>query len=229
MRVSQTLAQACIQKPLETRPLIQRLRSILQIIERALRSFRAEEIFISFNGGKDCTVLLDLIYNSNLKDAKRIKCIYVRPLHPFSEIEEFVELCREHYGITISTVDGGIKSALELICAEDRHIKACIMGSRRTDPYCERLVAFQETDPGWPKLMRINPLLEWNCEDIWNYIRERHVPYCVLYERGYTSIGDRTNTIPNPHLKVVSDDGSEEYLPAYTLKDADKHERAGRL
>uniref|UniRef100_A0A182PTK6 FAD synthase n=1 Tax=Anopheles epiroticus TaxID=199890 RepID=A0A182PTK6_9DIPT len=212
-------------------PLIPFLRShrFLQIITQALDRYRADEMFISFNGGKDCTVLLDLIHNANLKDAKRIKCIYVRPLNPFSEIEEFVERCRQHYDITISTVDGGIKEALEQICRTDPQLKACIMGSRRSDPYCERLASFQETDPGWPRLMRINPLLEWTCEDIWSYIREHDVPYCALYDRGYTSIGDRTNTIPNPHLKVETDSGEVTYLAAYTLQDADRYERAGRV
>lgn len=45
----------------------------------------------------------------------------------------------------------------------------------------------------------------------------------------YTSIGDKTNTIPNPNLKVVSPDGTVTYLPAYKLvENADKLERAGR-
>ncbi|XP_053670638.1 FAD synthase-like [Anopheles nili] len=206
-----------------------KVKDSLRIIEQALNTFRAEEMFLSFNGGKDCTVLLDLIHNSNLKDAKRIKCIYVRPRKPFDEIEEFVELCRDHYGITISTIDGGIKAALELICKQDQQIKACIMGSRRSDPYCERLASFQQTDPGWPELMRINPLLEWTCEDIWSYIRDNNVPYCSLYDRGYTSIGDQSNTIPNPHLKVEMANGDVTYLPAFNLRDADKYERAGRL
>ncbi|XP_052889635.1 FAD synthase-like [Anopheles moucheti] len=206
-----------------------KLKDSLSIITQALSSYRASEVFISFNGGKDCTVLLDLIHNANLKHAKQIKCIYVRPLNPFSEIEEFVEQCRQHYGITISTVDGGIKAALEVICQDDPQLKACIMGSRRSDPHCERLAPLQETDPGWPPLMRINPLLEWTCEDIWCYIREHNVPYCTLYDRGYTSIGDRTNTIPNPHLKVEADSEQVTYLPAYTLQEADKYERAGRL
>ncbi|XP_050087737.1 FAD synthase-like [Anopheles aquasalis] len=207
-----------------------RLEESLKILQQALSMFRPEELFLSFNGGKDCTVLLDIIHSMNRKEAKRIKCIYVRPLNPFSEIEEFVEVCRSHYGITIATVSGGIKAALETICQEDSQLRACIMGSRKTDPYCERLEPFKETDPGWPKLMRINPLLEWSCDDIWSYIRDHNVPYCTLYDQGYTSIGDRTNTIPNPYLKVEEDStGDITYLPAYTLKDADKHERAGRL
>ena len=46
----------------------------------------------------------------------------------------------------------------------------------------------------------------------------------------YTSIGDITNTVPNPHLKFITEDGTESYLPAYKLVDpTDQWERQGRL
>lgn len=46
----------------------------------------------------------------------------------------------------------------------------------------------------------------------------------------YTSLGDKTNTIPNPHLKQVnSQTGEVFYQPAYKLENADALERLGRL
>lgn len=72
--------------------------------------------------------------------------------------------------------------------------------------------------------MRINPLLDWNCSNIWEYLLKNHVPYCSLYNFGYTSIGNMNNTVPNPHLKI----GDNKFLPAYELVD-DTLERAGRL
>jgi len=38
-------------------------------------------------------------------------------------------------------------------------------------------------------LIKINPLADWTNEQLWKFIRENHVPYNVLHDRGYPSIG----------------------------------------
>lgn len=83
-------------------------------------------------------------------------------------------------------------------------------------------------DPGWPKIMRVSPLLDWKYSDIWNFILNCKIPYCNLYNLGYTSLGSTTNTIPNPYLKSSQCCGTKTHLPAYMLQDGSK-ERSGRL
>lgn len=61
------------------------------------------------------------------------------------------------------------------------------------------------------------------------FIRHLGIPYCELYDRGYTSLGGTTDTHPNPALKAsttVSAEG-EEFKPAYELVEDDE-ERLGR-
>lgn len=53
------------------------------------------------------------------------------------------------------------------------------------------------------------------------------MPYCELYDLGYTSLGGTTDTHPNPALRTVGEDGEVVYRPAYELKD-DHLERLGR-
>jgi FAD synthetase len=74
--------------------------------------------------------------------------------------------------------------------------------------------------------MRINPMLEWTCADVWDYLLKLKVPYCSLYDVGYTSIGNKKNTRPNPQL--ASQDHPGTFRPAYELLD-DSLERAGRF
>ena len=58
-----------------------------------------------------------------------------------------------------------------------------------------------QTDNGWPAFLRVHPLLEWQYADIWAYIDAHALPYCCLYDRGYTSLGDVNDSIPNPLLQ----------------------------
>lgn len=38
-------------------------------------------------------------------------------------------------------------------------------------------------------LIKINPLIEWTNDQVWAYIRQHHVPYNTLYDKGFQSIG----------------------------------------
>ncbi len=38
-------------------------------------------------------------------------------------------------------------------------------------------------------LIKINPLVHWTEEDVWNYIKVNKVPYNILHDKGFPSIG----------------------------------------
>jgi phosphoadenosine phosphosulfate reductase len=45
---------------------------------------------------------------------------------------------------------------------------------------------------GWDKrfgLWKLNPLADWDDKQIWNYLKDNHVPYNPLHDQGYPSIG----------------------------------------
>jgi len=134
-----------------------------------------------------------------------------------------------------------MKKALEAYKTKCPHVKGILIGTRRTDPYCGNLGFRNPTDEGWPEFMRINPIIEWSFSDVWAFLKGLDVPYCSLYDQGYTSIGSTYNTFQNPALatqppcngrgeETASLNGIEPkkgYRPAHELVDGTL-ERLGR-
>jgi phosphoadenosine phosphosulfate reductase len=48
-----------------------------------------------------------------------------------------------------------------------------------------QLVEYDETN----KVIKLNPLLAWSEQDVWDFIKENKVPYNKLHDQGYPSIG----------------------------------------
>ena len=198
------------------------------IIQQTLQLYSLDELCISFNGGKDCTVLLHILHavlNKLSSPPQQLKALYIRYDSPFPQAEEFISETTERYNLNLITMTGNIKSALKTLKETQPVIKAILLGTRRHDPFSDALRTFSPTDPDWSHYMRVNPILDWHHADVWSMIRECSIPYCCLYDEGYTSLGSTHNTTPNPALKY--DDGSNKYKPAYMLEDGHL-ERAGR-
>jgi len=96
----------------------------------------------------------------------------------------------------------GMKKALETYKSKFPHVKGILIGTRRTDPYCNKLGFRNQTDQGWPDFVRINPIIDWSFSDVWIFLKKLDVPYCSLYDQGYTSIGSTYNTFKNPALAI---------------------------
>jgi phosphoadenosine phosphosulfate reductase len=66
--------------------------------------------------------------------------------------------------------------------------KAWITGQRRAQSTTRSDLQVQEDDPAHG-MTKFNPLADWSEADVWNYIRDNGVPYNVLHDQGYPSIG----------------------------------------
>ncbi|CAH1104340.1 unnamed protein product [Psylliodes chrysocephalus] len=210
----------------------QKIVSSLEVIEKCLDSYGPDNTFLSFNGGKDCTVLLHLVYTVlkvKYPDYKKpIICLYVKSKETFEEQDTFISQCSIFFNLNIIEITSDIKNALNNVITTQPNLKAVFMGTRRTDPYSQHLDMFQMTDPNWPQIMRVSPLLDWHFSDIWDYLLFYKVPYCKLYDLGYTSLGSSSNTVRNPSLAYFdTNQGKNVYLPAYKLIN-ESEERSGR-
>ncbi|AEO69642.1 70f8aa20-9092-4f2a-bc31-79816f618393 [Thermothielavioides terrestris] len=229
------------------------VRVSMDVIREALRRYGPDHLSLSYNGGKDCLVLLVLILaclpgwtsqppppdhwdlgittsernrsSTAATSSRPLQAIYIVSQHPFPEVEDFVAKSAETYHLDLKRYALPMRPALEAYLEDRPAVKAIFLGTRRTDPHGEFLTHFDPTDDGWPRFMRVHPVIDWHYVEIWAFIRHLQIPFCELYNRGFTSLGGVTDTRPNPALAVGGD--NSKFRPAYELKDDDE-ERLGR-
>uniref|UniRef100_A0AC35FPQ5 MoaB/Mog domain-containing protein n=1 Tax=Panagrolaimus sp. PS1159 TaxID=55785 RepID=A0AC35FPQ5_9BILA len=213
-------------KTLETE-FAKKLEDAENLIDEILKKFSYDEIALSFNGGKDCTLLLHLL-RTKIDDIygpeTRIKAFHILCEDEFSELRHFLlDVCWK-YNVQLRELGGSLKVGLTELKEVEPKVKAVFMGSRASDPKGKYMSSkCQWTDSNWPQFYRVCPIFDWSYSEVWKGLRGLCIPYCILYDRGYTSLGDRSKTKPNPAL-AVSDGG---YKPAYCLEQ-DSLERCGR-
>lgn len=210
------------------------IRNALSTLEAAFRLYTPDNLAVAFNGGKDATVVMHLAraavasWSVENRRPAVLHCLYLlgKPGEQFPEIDRFVREQVKECGLDGVEVQLGIKEGIEQFVKDRGSICAFVMGTRRSDPHSETLERFEPSSKGWPAFMRVNPILSWDYQQIWEFLRRFELPYCPLYDCGYTSIGSVCSTSPNPALREEKG-GVISYRPAWTLEDASL-ERAGR-
>lgn len=199
---------------LQTQLKVQETKAILC---ECLEKYTLEELSVSYNGGKDCLVML-IIYLATIyervQNETQINSVHITNSQLFPQVQAFLDKTIDEYHLSYFNINDNLRSGFETYLLENPKIKAIVVGIRRTDPYAADLHYMTPTDHGWPQFMRINPVLEWGYHHIWHFLRYNTIEYCSLYDEGYTSIGGVHNTTKNPALLQ-----GEHYKPAYTLED----------
>ncbi|HEV2175939.1 MAG TPA: phosphoadenylyl-sulfate reductase [Terriglobia bacterium] len=179
------------------------------------------DIAIAFSGAED-VVLIDMAARVNLPC--RVFTLDTGRLH--AETYRYLEQVREHYKINLEVLFPQPEAVEQFVrekglfsfyrdghheCCDIRKVEplrrvlstvaAWITGQRRDQsPQTRASVAVVELDSasaavGEP-LVKFNPLANWTSRQVWAYIREHHVPYNPLHERGFLSIGCEPCTRP---------------------------------
>ncbi len=185
-------------------------KSVEMILVWAAEKFAGKIVFACSFGAEDM-VIMDLIYKYKLP----IEVITLDTGRLPGETYDLIEATEKKYGLAISvyypqtstveklTSEKGLFSFRESIanrkeCCQIRKIeplrrglagkKAWITGIRKDQSVTRTIAQKMEFDEA-NQLFKINPLLDWSEEMIWEYIKEKKVPYNDLHEQGYPSIG----------------------------------------
>ena len=140
-----------------------------------IRQCSLQELSLSYNGGKDCLVLL-IVYLSALHShsvrtgrplPNILESVYIVSPHPFPQVEDFVESSRKTYHLDLARYSNPMRQAFGDYLEDKKDIKAIFVGTRRTDPHGATLKYFDPTDRGWPSFERIHPVIDWHYAEIW--------------------------------------------------------------
>lgn len=185
-----------------------------RILEDAFARFDLNEIAISFSGAED-VVLIDMA-SRICSEEFRVFSLDTGRLHP--ETYEFIETVRNHYSVPIEVLSPDAAEVEQLVrdkglfsFYEDGHTQCCsirkihplqailselgawITGQRRDQGVTRTDVPTEQVDAAFSddhhRLIKFNPLAEWNSDEVWDYIRSNNVPYNPLHDRGFASLG----------------------------------------
>jgi phosphoadenosine phosphosulfate reductase len=86
-------------------------------------------------------------------------------------------------------------------------LDAWIAGLRREQSMTRTGAELVEIDRAHGNRIKLNPLVHWTKDEVWDYVRRNHVPVNALHAKGYPSVG---------------------CAPCSRAITQDQHERAGR-
>ncbi|RUM50085.1 MAG: phosphoadenylyl-sulfate reductase [Hydrogenothermus sp.] len=105
-------------------------------------------------------------YGKNLYEKDPDKCCYIRKVEPLKRVLEDLDVW--------------------------------ITGMRRDQSPTRANIGKVEIHklPSGKEILKINPIADWTRKDVWKYVHKHNLPYNILYDKNYLSIGCKPCTRP---------------------------------
>jgi len=180
-----------------------------EILRWAVKRFHPRLLMATAFGAEGCCIIHML---SEIE--KGVKLINLETGYQFPETLALRETIRERYGMTVEYIlpdttvseyeklnNGPLYEVNPDQCCFDRKVRPLKAAMERIDPLAwisairKDQTVNRAANAGviqWDakfKVVKVNPLLNWNKGQVWKFILDNDVPYNELHDRGFPSIG----------------------------------------
>lgn len=190
-------------------------KGALNVLEWAYEHYTDDELVYACSFGIEGIVLIDLISKVN----ESAKLVFLDTGLHFQETYKLIEEVRQRYPHLriemkkpeLTLEQQATEFGNELWkhepnkCCEIRKIRplneglsgatAWLSGLRREQSETRQNTEFLNLDNRF-KSVKICPLIHWTWKDIWRYAHKNQLPYNILHDKGYPSIGCQPCTTP---------------------------------
>ncbi len=162
-------------------------------------SSKSKKVAVSFSGGKDSLVVLDLAVRAGIE-----KAVFCDTTIEFEETIDYVHKIMDYYSINIDIVKAPITfdDMVERVQVPSRRLRWCcevfkfgpiaqyarkegldafFTGLRRDESNRRSVYSVEDNNPLIP-FSQINPIINWSSADVWEYINRYSLPFNPLYE-----------------------------------------------
>ena len=210
----------------------------VELVRKLVQRFPGKVAFSTSLGAED-QVLTEMIAGSGFP----VKIFTLDTGRLFQETYDLMDITRKKYGIGLEVYfpdahqvgemvsEKGINLFYEsvenrLLCCQYRKVEPLARALAGMDVWISGLRHEQSRNRArletveWDesrKILKAYPLLDWTHDQVWEYIRSMKIPYNVLHDKGYASIGCL------PCTRAILP-GEEERAGRWWWEDADSRE-----
>lgn len=196
-----------------------RLNSItyeaVNYIRESAKGIQEDEMFVSFSGGKDSTVVSDLVINAL---GKNVIHIYGDTTLEYPTSESYIKRFKEKHPLipmlTAKNKDQDFNNLCEVIGPPSRMLRWCctvfktgaitkkidstfkdsksiltFQGIRRNESLSRSKYDRESNDSKIKKQIAINPIIDWTDFDVWLYILSNNIDFNDAYRQGFSRVG----------------------------------------
>jgi phosphoadenosine phosphosulfate reductase len=185
-----------------------------RVLAWSIETFHPRLVLSASFGAPEGMVLLDMMHR--IESGVRVFTLDTGRLPQATH--DLIDRVRDRYGVAVEVVFPDQAEVVEMVrrggqnlfyesvenrqlCCRIRKVEpmrryfatagldAWVAGLRRGQGVTREDAARVEIDEQHGGLVKINPLVDWTHEQVWDYVREHNVPVNRLHKQGYPSVG----------------------------------------